>query len=63
MKMKLSLIRVQLKGSTMVAYGWAMEHLKHGDNIVLSIMEHHANIVPWHFLREKNGYRIEVGGY
>ena len=29
----------------MVAYGWAMEHLKQGDNIVLSVMEHHANIV------------------
>ena len=37
----------------MVAYGWAMEHLKRGDNIVLSVMEHHANIVPWHFLRER----------
>jgi cysteine desulfurase/selenocysteine lyase len=34
------------EGINMVAYGWAMEHLKHGDNIVLSIMEHHANIVP-----------------
>ena len=29
--------------------------IKEGDEIVLSIMEHHANIVPWHFLREKKG--------
>ena len=29
--------------------------LQPGDEIVLSIMEHHANIVPWHFLREKKG--------
>jgi cysteine desulfurase/selenocysteine lyase len=28
---------------------------KEGDEIVLSIMEHHSNIVPWHFLRERNG--------
>jgi cysteine desulfurase/selenocysteine lyase len=26
-----------------------------GDEIVLSIMEHHSNIVPWHFLRERHG--------
>ena len=41
-----------------VAYGWAMEHLKEGDEIVLSIMEHHSNIVPWHFLRERMGVKI-----
>jgi len=29
--------------------------IKPGDEIVLSIMEHHSNIVPWHFLRERNG--------
>lgn len=29
--------------------------IEEGDEIVLSIMEHHANIVPWHFLREKKG--------
>jgi cysteine desulfurase/selenocysteine lyase len=29
--------------------------LKAGDEIVLSVMEHHANIVPWHFLRERLG--------
>ncbi len=31
------------------------QSLKEGDEIVLSIMEHHANIVPWHFLRERKG--------
>ena len=41
-----------------VAYGWAMAHLKEGDEIVLSIMEHHSNIVPWHFLRERMGVKI-----
>jgi cysteine desulfurase/selenocysteine lyase len=43
------------EGINMVAYGWAMPNLQAGDEIVLSIMEHHANIVPWHFLRERQG--------
>jgi cysteine desulfurase / selenocysteine lyase len=43
------------EGINMVAYGWAMPRLKAGDEIVLSVMEHHANIVPWHFLRERQG--------
>ena len=47
------------EGINLVAYGWAMEHLSHGDNIVLSVMEHHANIVPWHFLREKKGVELK----
>jgi cysteine desulfurase/selenocysteine lyase len=46
-------------GSTMgintVAYGWAMPRMEAGDEIILSVMEHHANIVPWHFLRERQG--------
>jgi len=47
------------EGINMVAYGWAMEHLKQGDNIVLSVMEHHANIVPWHFMRERTGVELK----
>ena len=35
------------------------EHIKAGDEIVLSIMEHHSNIVPWHFLRERQGAVIK----
>jgi cysteine desulfurase / selenocysteine lyase len=37
----------------LVAYTFARERVKPGDEIVLSIMEHHSNIVPWHFLRER----------
>ena len=47
------------EGVNMVAYGWAMPRLEAGDEIVLSIMEHHANIVPWHFLRERQGVVIK----
>ncbi|MCE8507991.1 cysteine desulfurase [Ruegeria pomeroyi] len=43
------------EGINMVAYGWAMPLMQAGDEIVLSTMEHHANIVPWHFLRERQG--------
>ncbi len=39
----------------MVSYAWAAPRMQPGDEIVLSIMEHHANIVPWHFLRERQG--------
>jgi len=42
-------------GINLVAYGWAMPRFGAGDEIVLSVMEHHANIVPWHFLRERQG--------
>ncbi|PIT69270.1 cysteine desulfurase [Bartonella tribocorum] len=41
-----------------VAYGWAMSKFKEDDEIVLTIMEHHANIIPWHFLREQKGVKL-----
>lgn len=43
------------EGINLISYGWAAPRLQAGDEIVLSIMEHHANIVPWHFLRERQG--------
>jgi cysteine desulfurase/selenocysteine lyase len=45
-------------GINTVAYGWAMPRMEAGDEIVLSVMEHHANIVPWHFLRERQGVKL-----
>ena len=39
----------------LVASSWGEPNIKPGDEIVLSIMEHHSNIVPWHFLRERHG--------
>ena len=42
-------------GINLVSYGWAAPRFEPGDEIVLSTMEHHANIVPWHFLRERQG--------
>lgn len=43
------------EGLNLVSYGWAVDNLQPGDEIILSVMEHHANIVPWHFLRERQG--------
>lgn len=39
----------------LVTSSYGGEMIKEGDEIVLSIMEHHSNIVPWHFLRERQG--------
>ena len=43
----------------LVAYTFGRERIEAGDEIVLSIMEHHSNIVPWHFLRERQGAVIK----
>ncbi|PID37514.1 MAG: cysteine desulfurase [Rhodobacterales bacterium] len=43
------------EGINLVAYGWAAPRMGPGDEIVLTTAEHHANIVPWHFLRERQG--------
>ena len=43
------------EGINLVSYAWAAPRIGAGDEIVLSVLEHHANIVPWHFLRERNG--------
>ena len=43
------------EGINLVSYAWAAPRLQPGDEIVLSVLEHHANIVPWHFLRERQG--------
>jgi len=47
------------EGINLVAYTFGRERIKAGDEIVLSIMEHHSNIVPWHFLRERQGAVIK----
>jgi cysteine desulfurase/selenocysteine lyase len=44
----------------LVAYSWALPRLKPGDAILLTRMEHHANIVPWQLVAERTGARIRV---
>jgi len=43
----------------LVASSWGAPNIGEGDEIVISIMEHHSNIVPWHFLRERQGAVIK----
>jgi len=43
------------EGLNLISYAWAAPRFNAGDEVVLSVMEHHANIVPWHFLRERQG--------
>lgn len=50
------------EGINLVSYAWAAPRLGPGDEIILSIMEHHANIVPWHFLRERQGVVLKWVG-
>jgi cysteine desulfurase/selenocysteine lyase len=47
--------RTATEAINLVAYTFGRERIQAGDEIVLSIMEHHSNIVPWHFLRERQG--------
>ncbi|MEM5475152.1 cysteine desulfurase [Pacificibacter sp. AS14] len=47
------------EGINLIAYSWAMPRLQAGDEILISVLEHHANIVPWHFLRERMGIVIK----
>ncbi|MFC5569671.1 cysteine desulfurase [Lysobacter yangpyeongensis] len=44
----------------LVAYSWALPRLQPGDAILLTRMEHHANIVPWQLVAERTGARIKV---
>lgn len=44
----------------LVAQSWAETHLKAGDRILLSTLEHHSNIVPWQLLRDQIGVEIDV---
>lgn len=44
----------------MVAFGWGREHVRAGDEIVITEMEHHANYVPWQVLAKETGARLRV---
>jgi cysteine desulfurase/selenocysteine lyase len=44
----------------LVAHSWGGTHLKAGDRILLSQLEHHANIIPWQMLRDRTGVDIDI---
>ncbi len=43
----------------LVAYSWGLNNLQAGDEIILSVMEHHSNIVPWQIIAQKTGAKIK----
>ena len=46
----------------LVAYSWGLANLNPGDEIILSVMEHHSNIVPWQLIAQKTGAVIKYVG-
>ncbi|WP_075214599.1 cysteine desulfurase [Mongoliimonas terrestris] len=51
--------RSSTEAINLVAASWGGANLKPGDEVILSILEHHSNIVPWNFHRERNGVVIK----
>ena len=43
----------------LIAYCYGLENIKKGDKIVISIMEHHSNLVPWQYVSKKTGAKLE----
>jgi cysteine desulfurase/selenocysteine lyase len=48
------------EGINLVAYTWGRQNIKAGDEIVISTLEHHSNIVPWQMLCEATGGKLKV---
>jgi cysteine desulfurase/selenocysteine lyase len=53
-------VRGATEGINLVAQSWGASFLAPGDEVVISEMEHHANIVPWQFLRERLGIKLVI---
>ena len=53
-------LRGATEGINLVAQSWGGTHLKAGDRILLSQLEHHSNIVPWQLLRDRTDVEIDV---
>jgi cysteine desulfurase/selenocysteine lyase len=53
-------VRGATEGINLVAHSWAGTQLKAGDRILLSMLEHHSNIVPWQIVAERVGAQIDV---
>jgi cysteine desulfurase / selenocysteine lyase len=55
---ELVFVRNATEAINLVAYAWARANLGEGDTVVLSHMEHHANVVPWHILAKERGVEL-----
>jgi cysteine desulfurase/selenocysteine lyase len=52
-------VRGTTEAINLVAYSWGLRNLKSGDEVLVSLMEHHSNIVPWEILSKINGFTIK----
>ena len=53
-------VRGATEAINLVAQSWGLSHLKPGERILLSRLEHHSNIVPWQLIRDRTGIEIDV---
>jgi cysteine desulfurase/selenocysteine lyase len=52
-------VRNTTEGINLVASSWGRKNLTAGDVVILSVMEHHSNLVPWHMLQQEIGFTIK----
>jgi cysteine desulfurase/selenocysteine lyase len=55
-------VRGTTEAINLVAYAWGLRNLKEDDEVVVSLMEHHSNIVPWEIISKIKGYKIKYIG-
>ena len=53
-------VRGATEAINLVVYSWGQEFLKPGDEVLITELEHHANIVPWQILRDRIGFALKV---
>lgn len=55
-------VRGTTEAINLVAYAWGLRNLGKGDEVIVTLMEHHSNIVPWEILSKINGFNIKYLG-
>ena len=55
---QLAFVRGTTTAINHIAYGWGLNHLREGDRILVTVMEHHANIVPWQLVAKHTGAEL-----
>ena len=53
-------VRNTTEAINLVAYSWGLENLSEGEEIIVTIMEHHSNMLPWHMMVEQRGIRLKI---
>ncbi len=53
-------VRNATEGVNLVAHAWGDANLREGDEVLVTVMEHHSNLVPWHLLAQRTGARVRA---